>query len=111
MRAAEGCRGQTAPRRRAAAPGPPLSGGPITMRVLRVLALLLSVPLALPALAADAKKADKKKPAEEKKATYIPYGRAFVATIVSVENDTVKMIGRFPVRGGVREQPVEFDLA
>src|SRR5579859_829225 len=59
--------------------------------------------------ASDEKKSDKK--AEPKKSEYVAFGRAFIAVVTSLDDKTVKMVGRFPVRGAVQERELEYDLA
>lgn len=84
----------------------------------RWVGLLVLLALVVPVLGAD-EKTDKKKPAEEQKAPekskYIAYGQPMFATIVSVDDKTVKLITKVPFRQGgrlaYREQEAEFEAA
>lgn len=87
-------------------------------RGIRWVGLLVLLAFVLPAIGAD-EKTDKKKPAEEKKAPekskYIAFGQPMAATIVSVDDRTVKLVAKVPFRQGgrvaYREQEAEFELA
>ena len=91
-------------------------------RGIRWVGLLVLLAFVLPAIGAD-EKTDKKKPAAEKeekkapeKSKYIAFGQPIAATIVSVDDKTVKVAAKVPVRQngrivGYREQEGEWETA
>jgi hypothetical protein len=86
-------------------------------RGLRWLGLVVLLAFVMPAIGADEKadkKADTTKKAPEK-SKYIAYGQPMLATVISVDDKTVKLAAKVPFRQGgrllYRDQEVEFEAA